>query len=77
MGAFFMPGAFLTATQQTAAKVLNSSMEQLKMIVDVIDAGEPEFSEGAPAGSQYLVKGAFLEAASWTGEHFDLCCPMA
>jgi len=65
MGAFFMPGAFLTATQQSAAKVLESSMEQLKMIVDVISDGEPEYTEGAPAGSQYLVTGAFLEAAGW------------
>jgi hypothetical protein len=116
MGAFFMPGAFLTATQQSAAKVtaracfassgmratremilspciltmaldartstntavpsadlicaqvLESSMEQLKMIVDVISDGEPEYTEGAPAGSQYLVTGSFLEAAGWAGE---------
>jgi dynein heavy chain 1 len=65
MGAFFMPGAFLTATQQTAAKVLESSMEQLQMIVDVVeDEGNP-FDEGAPAGSQYLITGVFLEAAAW------------
>lgn len=65
MGAFFMPGAFLTATQQIAAKVLESSMEQLTMLVDVIEEGDPEFTEGAVAGSQYLIKNAFLEAAKW------------
>ena len=65
MGAFFMPGAFLTATQQTAAKVLNSSMEMLTMVVDVIEEGDPEFTEGAVVGSQYLVKDTFIEAAAW------------
>jgi len=65
MGAFFMPGAFLTATQQTAAKALNSSMEMLKMVVDVIEEGDPEFTKGAVVGSQYLVKDTFIEAAAW------------
>ena len=40
-------------------------MEQLQMIVDVVeDEGNP-FDEGAPAGSQYLITGVFLEAAAW------------
>lgn len=57
--------AVLQATQQTAAKVLESSMEQLQMIVDVVeDEGNP-FDEGRPAGSQYLITGVFLEAATW------------
>lgn len=35
------------------------------MIVDVVeDEGSP-FDEGAPAGSQYLITGVFLEAATW------------
>merc|ERR1711871_1312178 len=67
MGGFFMPGAFLTATQQTAAKVLGSSMEQLQMIVDVVEDEENPFDEAAPAGSQYLITDVFLEAATWEG----------
>lgn len=52
MGAFFMPGAFLTATQQTAAKVLESSMEQLQMVLDVVEDEENPFTEGAPVRTQ-------------------------
>lgn len=53
------------ATQQTAAKVLKSSMEQLQMIMDVVDDEENPFTEGAAEGSQYLITGVFLEAATW------------
>ena len=55
----------MQATQQVAAKVLKSSMEQLQMIVDVVeDEGNP-FDEARPAGSQYLITNVFLEAATW------------
>ena len=35
------------------------------MIVDVVEDEANPFDEAAPAGSQYLIKGVFLEAATW------------
>jgi hypothetical protein len=40
-------------------------MEQLQMIMDVVDDEENPFTEGAAEGSQYLITGVFLEAATW------------
>ena len=35
------------------------------MIMDVVDDEENPFTEGAAEGSQYLITGVFLEAATW------------
>jgi hypothetical protein len=47
-------------------------MEQLLMIADIVEDEANPFDEGAPAGSQYLITGVFLEVSLSLSSLFSL-----